>query len=229
MFSAFFKIGNIIGFSVCHQLPARCLIIGNYIMPVCSRCMGIYTGFMISTLVLLVLYRKKQAGFPPVFILVLSALFIISTAADGLLSYSGIFRTNNLIRMTTGYLAGLGLSVIWYPVFAWQFYKKPGEKKILKNKWHFPVLLLVAGIFLTAGIVKPAFLGIFLYFLNIIAVIFSFVYSNILILLLIPYFSKNAERFFSKYLIILLVFGSSLSFFEILLLKLFHSFMLRKF
>ncbi len=223
------KICDTIGFSVCHQLSERSLAIGNITMPVCSRCMGIYTGFMITTLALFILYRKKQSGFAPTYILVLSVFFIISAGADGLLSYANIYRTNNIARMITGYFSGMGLSIICYPVFAWQFYKNSRDKKILKNAWHFIILLFVAGVFFLAGILKPAFIDIVFYYLNIIAIVFSFIYSNILIILLIPYFSNKAERLFSKHLVLPLVFGTGLSFFEIYLLKLLHSFMIRKF
>jgi uncharacterized membrane protein len=191
--------------------------------------MGIYIGFMVTTLVLLIIYRKKQAGFPPLYIIILSALFIIFAGLDGFLSYTNICKTNNIARIVTGYLSGLGLSVLCYPVFAWQFYKNSRDKKILNNVWHFVILLFTAGIFLIAAILKPAFMGVIFYFLNILAIVFTFIFSNLLIILFIPYFSKKAEKFFSKYLILPLIIGTGFSFSEICLLKLLNTFLTKRF
>ncbi|HHT78855.1 MAG TPA: DUF2085 domain-containing protein [Actinobacteria bacterium] len=222
-------IFNKIGFSVCHQIPERTISFGTKSMPVCSRCMGIYIGFMFSIIIMLIIFRKKESGFPPVYIIISSIIFIISAGIDGLFSYMGIYETNNIIRITTGYLSGMGISVICYPVFAFQYYKNPKNRQIFDSARHFTVLLFAASIFILTAILKPAFLGNFYYFLNISAIIFTFTFSNLLIVLFIPCFSKKSERLFSAYLVLSVVIGIILSFLEIYLLWLFHMFLIRKF
>lgn len=37
--------------SICHQVPVRCIHMWNHPLAVCSRCLGIYTGFLAGTLV----------------------------------------------------------------------------------------------------------------------------------------------------------------------------------
>ncbi len=218
-----------IGFSVCHQISERTLKFGNINMPVCSRCMGIYIGFMFSLIIMFIIFRKKESGFPPLYIIILSTVFIVSAGIDGLLSYIGIYETNNLIRIITGYLSGMGISVICYPVFAYQYYKDSNDKRTFDSVWHFIVLLFIAGIFIFTAIIKPAFLGNFYYLLNITAIIFTFIFSNLLLILFIPRFSKKSVKLFSKYLALPVITGAILSFFEIYLLWLFHMFLVRKF
>jgi uncharacterized membrane protein len=218
-----------IGFSVCHQIPERTITFGETDMPVCARCMGIYIGFMFSIILMLIIYRKKESGFPPIYVIILSIVFIISAGIDGLLSYMKVYETNNIIRIITGYVSGLGISVICYPVFAFQYYKDSEDEKVLGSAWHFIILMFVASIFILTGILKPAFLGNFYYFLNISAIIFTFIFSNLLLVLLIPYFSKKSKRFFSRYLAIPVAIAIILTFLELYLLWILHMFLIKRF
>ena len=223
------SLSDKIGFSVCHQIPGRTIVFGDTVMPVCSRCMGIYIGFMLSVITMLILYRKKESGFPPLYIIISGIIFIISAGIDGLFSYIRIYETNNILRMITGYLSGMGLSFICYPVFAFQYYRNPSDKKILSSVWHFIIFIITAGVFILTGILKPAVLGNFYYFLNISAVVFTFIFSNVLLVLFIPYFSRKSEKFFSGNLVLPLITGIILTFFEIYLLWLFHLFLVKRF
>ena len=82
---------DIMGFSVCHQLSSRSLSIGDVILPVCSRCSGIYIGFSIAAIILFAMFRKKENDLPPLYILVILALFFFSTIADGIASNFGLY------------------------------------------------------------------------------------------------------------------------------------------
>ena len=106
-----------IGFSVCHQIPERTLHFGKIFRPVCSRCSGIYIGFLVSIIFLFLTFRKKESDLPPVYVMVFAAVFILSTIADSILSYFGVYQTNNTLRLITGYLFGAGIAVIIYPIF----------------------------------------------------------------------------------------------------------------
>ena len=124
---------EIIGFSVCHQLDSRSLLFGNIVSPLCSRCAGIYIGFLISAIILFLMFRKKQSELPPLYVLIILAVFFLSTIIDGLASYLGLYMTNNIIRFSTGFLCGASIMAVLYPVFNYQYYKDPLKEKIFKS------------------------------------------------------------------------------------------------
>ena len=126
-----------IGFSVCHQLSARSLHFGDIIIPICSRCTGIYTGFFISALVLLILFRKKENDLPPLYIMIILIIFFLSMIIDGAGSYLGLYETNNIIRFITGLLSSASIMVILYPIFVFQYYQNSKKEKIFKNPYKF--------------------------------------------------------------------------------------------
>lgn len=206
-----------IGYSVCHKLPQRTLTFGNIYLPVCSRCSGIYIGFLISAIILFIMFRKKESNLPPPYILVILIIFIFSTIVDGALSYTGILITNNIIRFITGFLCGSSFASIIYPVFVYQYYQKPKEIKIFNNLIKFIIYLLILLSFITLTLSRIELLGFFFYYLSAFSIIFTFYFINLIIILLIPPFSQKAKKFISKYLILPSIISLFLSSVEFLL------------
>ena len=130
MFDSFIEV---IGFSVCHQLSSRSLMIGGIILPICSRCSGIYTGFIITAVILFIMYRKKENGLPPLYVLVILGLFFLSALIDGIASNFGLYETNNNIRFITGFLCGSSIMIILYPIFTFQYYRQSKAKRIFNR------------------------------------------------------------------------------------------------
>ena len=223
------KICSNIGFSVCHQIPERTIFFGNIAMPLCSRCTGIYIGFTISILLMLILFRKRESGFPPTYIIILSFIFIIHTVSDGLLSYLSIYNTNNIIRITTGYLFGMGIALMLYPVFSYQFYSEPLDKKIFGTARQFVFLILVSIAIIATVILKPHILGAFYYYLSSLSVLFTFIFSNLVLVILLPCFSKKSKRLFSIHLSIPLFLGILLTAVELSILWYSHSYIIKRF
>lgn len=190
-----------IGFSVCHQLPERTLLFGKILMPVCSRCSGIYIGFLLTIIFLFVLFRKRESDLPPVYVIVAAVVFILSAIVDGFFSYLGFYSTNNIIRLTTGYLFGAGISIIIYPVFVYQYFKNFQRKKIFYNYKQFVYFMIFSIFFILVQILSPSWLGTFFYYLNGFSVIFTFYFSNLTLFLLIPGFSQKTKKLFSRQLI----------------------------
>ncbi len=191
-----------IGFSVCHQLPARSLHFGDIIIPICSRCSGIYTGFFISAVILFILFRKKENDLPPLYILVILLIFFLSTIIDGIASYAGFYETNNIIRFITGFLCGASIVVIVYPIFVFQYYKNSKKEKIFRRPYKFVIFLIGLSVFAAITLFRISFLGSFYYYFSILSVIFTFYAINLVMVLLVPFFSQKATRLWSKYLIL---------------------------
>lgn len=91
---------------LCHGRSERCLSFRGYRFPLCSRCTGIYAGFL-----LVLIYEYFSSGLP-VRLLPLFAIMIIPTAIDGATQLIGDRESTNLVRVLTGLCAGIGLMFI---------------------------------------------------------------------------------------------------------------------
>ena len=220
---------NKIGFSVCHQLPERTLLFGKIYMPVCSRCFGIYIGFLFTIIFLFLVFRKKESDLPPLYIIIIVILMIFSSIIDGFLSYLGVYNTNNIIRLITGYMFGSGIAIILYPIFIYQYFRNFQKKKIFYHYKYF-IYFISTSIIINFVIILSSssqgiylkIFGIFFYYLSGLAVIFTFFFTNLTLFLLIPYFSQKALKFFSINLLMPSIIALAATFIEIFIAYLFH-------
>ncbi len=193
---------EIVGFSVCHQLDSRSLIFGETVNPICSRCAGIYIGFVVAAVILFIMFRKKQSELPPLYIMIILAVFFISTIIDGLSSYLGLYETNNIIRFTSGTLCGAAIIAVLYPVFNFQYYRKPSRKRIFARPFTFIIFCLILAAFIIFSLLRPSWLGSFYYYFSGVSVILTFFFVSLTMIFLIPGFSQKAGRLFTRHLVI---------------------------
>ena len=83
--------------SGCHQMPERSFFIGNYQMPLCARCTGIFVG----QVVLLLAYSWMEISYAYL-------LLVLPMVLDGGTQFFGWRMSNQPLRLTTGLLAGFG-------------------------------------------------------------------------------------------------------------------------
>ncbi len=195
-------IVNNLGASVCHQIPERSLKMGSFILPICSRCCGIYIGFFICAIFMFLIFRKRESDLPPLYALIILIIFILSTVADGLLSYLSVIETNNMARFITGLLSGSSTMAIIYPIFNYQYYRNSYNIRIFAAPFKFIFFIAVNAFVIFITLLQIGFLNYFYYYLSAISIIFTFYFVNLLIILLIPIFSRKAPRLFSKYLVL---------------------------
>jgi len=101
---------------VCHQIPERSFGLFGHPLAVCSRCLGIYAGFLAGTL--LYPFRRGFAGVRAprtALFLVLSAPIVLDTAANAI----GMWATPGLFRFFLG--------LIWGPLLPFYFLTGLGE------------------------------------------------------------------------------------------------------
>lgn len=218
---------EIVGFSVCHQLDPRSLVFGNTVTPLCSRCAGIYLGFTIAAIILFIMFRRRQSELPPRYIIMILAVFFLSTLIDGLASYLGLYITNNIVRFSTGVLCGAAISAVLYPVFNFQYYQEPAKERIFKKPISFIIFFIILAAFIVLSLFQFDFLGSFYYYFSGISVIFTFFFVSLVMMLLIPGFSQKASRLFTRYLILPAVFALVLTALEFLIAYKLHEFMNR--
>lgn len=194
------KFFYIAGASVCHQLPERSFFAGILKNPLCARCEGIYLGFFLSAIILFSMFRKKESDIAPLYVLLILIGFILSTVADGVLSYFAVITTNNVSRFVTGFLAGSAAVTIVYPVFNYNYYAVAQPGKIFSKPWHFAVFLAAILLLILAGLSGFKVFSYFYFSISALSEIFTFYFINLILVLLIPFFMKKADRLFSRFL-----------------------------
>lgn len=96
---------------ICHQKPERSFYIFGKKFFLCTRCTGLYFGFLIF-LILFFLFN----WFQQISILKLTIIFLITITPlliDGLTQLFYLRESNNSLRFLTGILAGFGIALIF--------------------------------------------------------------------------------------------------------------------
>lgn len=103
-FNIYFPFGYL-----CHQIPERSFFIGEHPLAVCSRCTGIYAGFLLGVIVYPIVRSLRSIATPA-----RKWLFIAAAplAVDFSLEFLGIWANTHSSRFFTGAL--LGSVVVFY-------------------------------------------------------------------------------------------------------------------
>ena len=88
---------------VCHQIPERSLHLAGHQFAVCSRCVGLYSGFAVAALIYPLARSLKRTDTPRRLWLMLAA---VPLAIDFGLTYFGVWQNTHLSRFLTGALLG---------------------------------------------------------------------------------------------------------------------------
>ncbi|HXQ69748.1 MAG TPA: DUF2085 domain-containing protein [Pyrinomonadaceae bacterium] len=96
---------------ICHQLPERSFFIDGHKLAVCSRCTGVYFGFLFTFLVYPLVRSLRRTSTPDRKWLFLAALPL---AIDFSLTFLGIWENTHTSRLLTGLL--LGSVAVFYVV-----------------------------------------------------------------------------------------------------------------
>jgi len=86
---------------LCHQLPGRCLFIGQLPVPVCARCLAIYGGVLV--LCVTVLLKRPVQPWPLKAYGILLSLIILEVTAEKVFSLPGF----TILRMVSGFISGV--------------------------------------------------------------------------------------------------------------------------
>lgn len=91
----------------CHQMPRRSFFFRQYQFPVCARCTGIILGDIVSIVGVMIGITISITD---------ALLMIIPMALDGGIQIKFNYESNNLKRLLTGIMAGIGTVMIVYNV-----------------------------------------------------------------------------------------------------------------
>lgn len=140
---------------VCNLRPSHSYFSGGVPLPLESRMVGIYGGFMLSFFVLLSMGRAQARRFGTPCIMVLLALMFASMGFDGVnstlmeLQLPHLYTTTNTIRLATGLLSGIALA----PFLLWliNLIVLPREtnmtRRVIRSLWEVAGLVAVNALF----------------------------------------------------------------------------------
>lgn len=95
---------------ICHQWPTRCLWVFGSNTALCTRCLGIFAGLLLTGIFLAIKQQKR--------ILWKTAIFMnLPAFIDGYSQLKDWRMSNNFLRLGTGLLAGIGAGAFLFPFF----------------------------------------------------------------------------------------------------------------
>ena len=191
---------NLIGYSICHQIPVRSFHLAGRRLPLCARCTGTYLGVAIGFATVALLRRWRVGEMLPTWMIVLMVCFIGIMGVDGVNSYlyllSGrafLYLPQNWLRAATGALNGIALSMIVMPVFNYTLWKRPQDGRPLKTAWELLGMLGVAALVVVVVQAEPAWLLYPVSFLTTTGVLWMLTLVNTMILLILFRQDSRAE------------------------------------
>jgi uncharacterized membrane protein len=166
---------DVVGSAVCGRLPDHSFHIAGRQLPLCARCTGTFIGTLLGFVGLLALGKKKAAQMPPAPVVGVLVGFIFLMAVDGVNSYLSLFlgrpllyQPQNLLRLATGTLHGLALSIIVFPIFNFTLWKEPHNKPALAGFKELGLVLFF--LVLPTVLIVPTEVGLLLYPVAVVSV-----------------------------------------------------------
>ncbi len=151
---------------LCAQQPGHSFWFGDQRLPFDARMTGIYGGFLISQLYLLVRRRLRATEIPSLAIVITLALFVAAMGIDGVNSlFSEIdqptpYEPSNLLRYSTGALTGTTLGVALWLLESNVLWRRRGQNRqpIIRGWGELLQILTLTAIFgILAGSGWPVF------------------------------------------------------------------------
>lgn len=151
---------SMVGYAVCHQIKDHSFIIGGRALPLCARCTGTFIGALLGFFGQAVVLRRGRAThFPSPLVIVILILFMVLWAADGLnsllaterlsaalvalLNMRNLYEPQHWLRLTTGALNGLAMSVLVYPALNVTIWRNPLPERAIRDLRDLGVLVLL--------------------------------------------------------------------------------------
>jgi len=224
---SFLDILTLFGAGVCGQIPSHSFTIGGRLLPLCARCTGTYLGALLGLLGLAALRRWRASSLPRRGVLISLISFIVLWGGDGLNSFLNLlphaphlYEPHNLLRLITGILQGLALSIIVYPIFSFLLWKETNTARAIRNWRELGYLLIAAALLVWIVQTQASFLLYPIAALSILGVLAMLTLVNTMIVLIVTRREHKAASWRDAFLPLSL--GLLAAFFEISALGLLH-------
>lgn len=186
---------HLLGFGLCHQLPARSFFGGGVQAPVCARDEGIYFGVLLGITLISMLHRgRRPREFPSPLGFVVAALFVGLMALDGVTEYAGLRATTNELRLITGLMTGYAIAMLVAPMLNGELWRRSDPTRVLEPSWKLGAYVATLPIAYLAVYYLAPFLGVVYPVLVGLAIIGALLAVNLVIVSLFPPFERRAQR-----------------------------------
>ncbi|MBA4375036.1 MAG: hypothetical protein C0401_02545 [Anaerolinea sp.] len=135
------------GYAVCHRIASHTLLVGGRLLPLCSRCTGMFLGTLIALMVLAP--NDKRSGSPPKMKIIVLGVFFLLFVVDGVNSALSLFpnihplyQPSNLLRLITGLMMGIILANLLLPLWNQTLWVKQNKKPVLDTWKQFLMVML---------------------------------------------------------------------------------------
>ncbi len=210
-----------IGSFVCHQISDRTLHIVGHSLPLCARCTGIYSGFLLGIIYHMLIGSRKNSQLPPMKILLTSIGFIMLLIADGLAFQLGLWNSTNYMRLLLGLLCGSSISLFLLPLYNHFLRKNVLNKPVIETWLKYRGMFLVIGILFSLYFINHICIFYFLSIFSILGLLLEYLMMNTTFAAIIINYKKRNPTFANITMLIavtlILISG------EIWLLKIIHS------
>jgi|GEM_PF-844494 len=204
-----YDVLGFLGSGICHQKVLFTFECNKVYMPVCSRCTGIYLGFLFSLVILLLIERRIKSEVPSTKVLVSIAATVLFIGLDIFLTSYGIVEPNNFIRFITGFIVGWGFALIILPLSNSVMWQKAIKRQYLEKKINISIWLIAGAVVSFLFIISyKSFLTLWGFFSILGLMLF---YAFIFLILLFTFLRKISNSIKSKGKYIIYLFYGSLS------------------
>lgn len=92
---------------ICHRKPERSFFFRGHQFPVCARCTGFYIALVLYFIYTYYFYVDYNQ-----LLLTIAVLLLVPAGIDGTTQLFELRESNNILRLITGLMGGLGLGII---------------------------------------------------------------------------------------------------------------------
>lgn len=122
--SNYYEVFNFLNSKICHQYSPRSLFFFENNIGLCARCFAFYTTAFLYILFLFFIDIKVKNSLK----IYMFFLFVSPLVIDGITQLFQLRESNFLLRTITGAMAGIGVSVILFPIYLDFFHSKKKEE-----------------------------------------------------------------------------------------------------
>ena len=212
-----------VGFAVCHRIDFRSFHMQGRQLPLCVRCTGTYLGVFAGLGAFWLRGRRRAAGFPPVSVLAALVGFWALFGIDGLNSYLALlgaphlYEPHHLLRILTGSLNGMALTILVWPVFNFSLWKETDSLPVVRNLRELGAIVAVAWALALVVYAEPSFLLYPVALLSSFGVLFMLTLVNSLVVLAVM--RREASAVTWRDAVLPLTLGLAMALLEIALLN----------
>ncbi len=177
---------------ICAQRPSHTFSIGATHLPFDARMTGIYLGFFVTFLAMIVSKRHLRSGFPSIGSTLVAGALVGSMAIDGVnslvtdLGLVTIYETTNTHRLITGTAAGTSLAMFLVMLLGMTLWSSSKTHERVVNRWWHLILLFGLGLGAAGLLVSsPGFMAIPISSVLMIAAVIAFSSLSLVTLILI--------------------------------------------